>query len=190
MVRAAHIRDADVCVNPHQSVNVCLFCSLRCQSLLQMAMFRYRRDSALRYSRTLTDHFRVCVFSVSVSFLLTLIQTLASRSVFIFRARHGLHLPPCPGERLRHTPVIHNDDAFPALHRLFSVFDPCRSSSSAAGSSLVIPQPVQQAAASYVNITALFLSAHETWEQADDLTHSGSGKKGQRSQEAELNLSL
>ncbi|XP_048021466.1 AF4/FMR2 family member 3 [Megalobrama amblycephala] len=92
---------------------------LRCQSLLQMAMFRYRRDSALRYSRTLTDHFRSSSWSASPSV--------------------------------------------------------SRSSSSAAGSSLVIPQPVQQAAASYVSITALFLSAHETWEQADDLTHSGSG---------------
>ncbi|XP_051734372.1 AF4/FMR2 family member 3 isoform X3 [Ctenopharyngodon idella] len=92
---------------------------LRCQSLLQMAMFRYRRDSALRYSRTLADHFRSSSWSAS-----------------------------------------------PAVSR---------SSSAAAGSSLVIPQPVQQAAASYVSITALFLSAHETWEQADDLTDSGSG---------------
>ncbi|ROL46690.1 AF4/FMR2 family member 1 [Anabarilius grahami] len=101
---------------------------LRCQSLLQMAMFRYRRDSALRYSRTLADHFKSSSWSASPSV--------------------------------------------------------SRSSSSAAGSSLVIPQPVQQAAASYVSITALFLSAHETWEQADDLTHSGSGKKGQRTKYA------
>ncbi|XP_073668685.1 uncharacterized protein aff1 isoform X2 [Paramisgurnus dabryanus] len=32
---------------------------LRCESLLQMAMFRYRRDSALKYSRTLAGHFKV-----------------------------------------------------------------------------------------------------------------------------------
>lgn len=42
--------------------------------------------------------------------------------VFIFRARHGLRLRPCPGERLH--PVIHSDDAFPALHRLFCVRSP------------------------------------------------------------------
>lgn len=98
---------------------------LRCQSLLQMAMFRYRRDSALRYSRTLADHFRSSSWSASPS---------VSKS---------------------------------------SVTSPM--SSAPAGGSLVIPQPIQQAAASYVSITALFLRAHETWEQADDLTYSGSG---------------
>uniref|UniRef100_A0A3P8YXW8 AF4/FMR2 C-terminal homology domain-containing protein n=1 Tax=Esox lucius TaxID=8010 RepID=A0A3P8YXW8_ESOLU len=33
---------------------------MRCQSLLQMAMFRNKRETALKYSRTLTDHFKVC----------------------------------------------------------------------------------------------------------------------------------
>ncbi|XP_067279372.1 AF4/FMR2 family member 1 isoform X2 [Pseudorasbora parva] len=79
---------------------------LRCQSLLQMAMFRFRRESALQYSRTLADHFRV---SLSPS------------------------------------------------------------------GSLLIPQPIQQMAASYISVTTLFLNALEIWEQADDLTHSGSG---------------
>ncbi|CAM4664055.1 unnamed protein product [Leuciscus chuanchicus] len=96
---------------------------LRCQSLLQMAMFRYRRDSALRYSRTLADHFRSSSWSVSPS---------VSKS---------------------------------------SVASPVTSGSG----SLIVPQHIQQAAASYVSITTLFLSAHETWEQADELMHSGSG---------------
>lgn len=32
--------------------------SLRCQSLLNMAMFRCKRDSAMKYSRTLSEHFK------------------------------------------------------------------------------------------------------------------------------------
>ncbi|XP_056586213.1 AF4/FMR2 family member 4 isoform X2 [Triplophysa dalaica] len=31
---------------------------LRCESMLQMAMFRHRRDSALKHSRTLAEHFK------------------------------------------------------------------------------------------------------------------------------------
>lgn len=31
---------------------------IRCQSLLSMAMFRFKKDTALKYSRTLTEHFK------------------------------------------------------------------------------------------------------------------------------------
>ncbi|KTF94630.1 hypothetical protein cypCar_00034556 [Cyprinus carpio] len=92
----------------------CILC-MRCQSLLQMAMFRSRRDSALKYSRTLTDHFKSLSWSASPSV------------------------------------------------------------SKSAVSSLGNPQPIQQVAAAYVSITALFLSAHETWEQADEIALRGSG---------------
>ncbi|XP_016401843.1 AF4/FMR2 family member 1 isoform X2 [Sinocyclocheilus rhinocerous] len=92
----------------------CVLC-MRCQSLLQMAMFRYKRDAALKYSRTLTDHFKSLSWSASPSV------------------------------------------------------------SKSAVSSLVIPQPIQQVAAAYVSITTLFLSAHETWEQADEIALTGSG---------------
>lgn len=34
-------------------------CSMRCQCLLQMAMFHHKRKTALMYSKTLTDHFHV-----------------------------------------------------------------------------------------------------------------------------------
>ncbi|XP_067279374.1 AF4/FMR2 family member 1 isoform X4 [Pseudorasbora parva] len=90
---------------------------LRCQSLLQMAMFRFRRESALQYSRTLADHFRSSSLSAS----------------------------------------------------------PSVSKSLSPSGSLLIPQPIQQMAASYISVTTLFLNALEIWEQADDLTHSGSG---------------
>ncbi|XP_026121270.1 AF4/FMR2 family member 3-like [Carassius auratus] len=44
----------------------CVLC-MRCQSLLQMAMFRSRREPALRHSRMLTDHFRSSSWSASPS---------------------------------------------------------------------------------------------------------------------------
>ncbi|XP_016117432.1 AF4/FMR2 family member 4-like [Sinocyclocheilus grahami] len=40
---------------------------MRCQSLLQMAMFCSRREPALRHSRMLTDHFRSWSWSASSS---------------------------------------------------------------------------------------------------------------------------
>ncbi|KAM7368860.1 hypothetical protein PAMP_013165 [Pampus punctatissimus] len=43
------------------------------------------------------------------------------------------------------------------------------------GSTVVVPQAIEQVAFTYVNITTLFLSAHDTWEQAEELAHKGSG---------------
>lgn len=43
---------------------------------------------------------------------------------------------------------------------------------------VTIPQAIEQMALSYVNITTLFLNAHELWEQAEELAHKGSGKNG------------
>ncbi|XP_057216100.1 AF4/FMR2 family member 1 isoform X4 [Triplophysa rosa] len=85
---------------------------LRCESMLQMTMFRYRRDSALKHSRTLAEHFK---------------NTSCSAS-----------------------PV-------------------------SSSGTVVIPQPIQQVAASYVEVTALFLNALERWEQADEVALGGSG---------------
>ncbi|XP_051532926.1 AF4/FMR2 family member 4-like [Myxocyprinus asiaticus] len=95
---------------------------LRCQSLLQMAMFRYKRDSALKYSQTLTDHFKSSSCSAS----------------------------PCMSKSVVASPV-------------------------SSGGTVVIPQIIQQVATSYVSITMLVLSAHETWDKADELAHRGSG---------------
>lgn len=32
---------------------------MRCQAILYMAMFRYKKDTAIKYSRTLNEHFKV-----------------------------------------------------------------------------------------------------------------------------------
>ncbi|XP_061118645.1 AF4/FMR2 family member 1 [Conger conger] len=118
---------------------------MRCQSLLQMAMFRYKRETALKYSRTLSEHFKN-----------------SSRSV---RAPS-----PCVSKSTG-TPSPMSPMPSPAG----SASSGLGSSHGAAGGTVVIPQVVQQMASSYVNITALFLSAHDTWEQTEALAQGGSG---------------
>lgn len=41
---------------------------------------------------------------------------------------------------------------------------------------MAVPQAIEQVAFTYVNITTLFLSAHDVWEQAEELANNGSGK--------------
>lgn len=43
---------------------------------------------------------------------------------------------------------------------------------------VAVPQAIEQVAFTYVNITTLFLSAHDLWEQAEELVQKGSGKNG------------
>lgn len=43
---------------------------------------------------------------------------------------------------------------------------------------MVVPRAIEQVAFSYVNITTLFLSANDIWEQAEEVAHKGSGKNG------------
>lgn len=43
-------------------------------------------------------------------------------------------------------------------------------------STVAVPQAIEQVAFTYVNITTLFLSAHDLWEQAAELAQKGSGK--------------
>nr|XP_046223927.1 LOW QUALITY PROTEIN: AF4/FMR2 family member 1-like [Oncorhynchus gorbuscha] len=122
---------------------------MRCQSLLQMAMFRYKRETALKYSRTLTDHFKSSTKSAAPS-------QCVSKST-------GTPSPMSPMPSPAST----------------ASSGPGSNHSSGVGmgnvSTVAIPQVIQQVASSYVNITALFLSAHDIWEQADELAHRGSG---------------
>ncbi|XP_069043497.1 AF4/FMR2 family member 1 isoform X1 [Lepisosteus oculatus] len=121
---------------------------MRCQSLLQMAMFRYKREAALKYSRTLTEHFRSS-------------------------SRSAQAPSPCVGK------------ATGTASPMSPMPSPASSSSSGPGSNhstgtgaattVAIPQVIQQVASSYVSITALFLSAHEIWEQAEALAHRSRG---------------
>lgn len=46
--------------------------------------------------------------------------------------------------------------------------------------SVTVPQVIEQVAFSYVNITSLFLRAHQIWEKAEELARKGSGKVERR----------
>ncbi|XP_066501622.1 AF4/FMR2 family member 1 [Hoplias malabaricus] len=119
---------------------------MRCQALLQMAMFRCKRDSALKYSRTLTDHFKSS-------------KNVQAPSPCVSKST-GTPSPMSPTP----SPVSSASSG--------AASNPSSSSSS---STVVIPQVIQQVASSYVSITALFLSAHDTWEQTEELARRGSG---------------
>ncbi|KAI4881463.1 hypothetical protein NFI96_000610 [Prochilodus magdalenae] len=114
---------------------------MRCQALLQMAMFRCKRDSALKYSRTLTDHFK--------------------------NSKNMQTPSPCISKSTG-TPSPMSPMPSPAS----SVSSGLASNP---GGTVAIPQVIQQVASSYVNITALFLSAHDTWEQSEEFARKGSG---------------
>ncbi|XP_041666683.1 AF4/FMR2 family member 1 [Cheilinus undulatus] len=124
---------------------------LKCQSLLQMAMFRHKQKTALKYSKTLTDHFSISAQKTPDP------QTSKSSDT------------PSPVSSLP-SPANTFTSSGPASNHSGSglVVDPI-------SSTVVVPQAIEQVAFTYVNITTLFLSAHDIWEQAEELAHKGSG---------------
>ncbi|XP_018610994.2 AF4/FMR2 family member 1 [Scleropages formosus] len=120
---------------------------MRCQALLQMAMFRLKREAALKYSKTLSEHFKNS-------------------------SKSSLTPTPCVSKS---TGASSSMSPAPPLPGMSSGLGSNPSSGTGSSATVAIPQVIQQVAASYVNITALFLSAHDTWEQSEALTHKGSG---------------
>ena len=55
---------------------------------------------------------------------------------------------------------------------------PAAAAGSATSNTVSIPKIIHHVAFSYVNITALFVSAHDLWEKAEALTHKSSGEAG------------
>ncbi|XP_041915984.1 AF4/FMR2 family member 1 isoform X2 [Alosa sapidissima] len=130
--------------SPASEKDFAILC-MRFQSLLQMAMFRYKREAALRYSRTLTDHFKSC-------------KTSPSPRV----------------SKATSTPSQMSPMASPASSSSSS-----HSSATAPANTVALPQAIHQVASTYVSITALFLSAHSVWEQAEEMAPKGSGVLGE-----------
>ncbi|XP_070781142.1 AF4/FMR2 family member 1 [Enoplosus armatus] len=126
---------------------------LKCQSLLQMAMFRYKHKTALKYSKTLTDHFSVSIKNT----------TAHDPSVFTSKVTDT----PSPSMP---SPASTSTSSGPGSNHSGSgsVVDPV-------GGTVAVPQAIEQVAFTYVNITMLFLSAHDIWEQAEELAQKGSG---------------
>ncbi|XP_051269357.1 AF4/FMR2 family member 1 isoform X1 [Dicentrarchus labrax] len=126
---------------------------LKCQSLLQMAMFRHKHKTAVKYSKTLNDHFNNSA------------QKTHNPSVVTPKVTDT----PSPMPNMP-SPANTSTSSGPGSNHSGSglVVDPVCST-------VAVPQAIEQVAFTYVNITTLFLSAHDIWEQAEDLAQRGSG---------------
>ncbi|XP_074546587.1 AF4/FMR2 family member 1 [Halichoeres trimaculatus] len=122
---------------------------LKSQSLLQMAMFRHKHRTALKYSKTLTDHFHISA------------QKNHDHSVSTSKSSDT----PSPMPSL---PSPATTGLGPGSTQSSLVVE-------SVSSTVAVPQAINQVALTYVNITTLFLSAHDLWEQAEELAHKGSG---------------
>lgn len=173
-----------------------------------MAMFRHKQKIAIKFSKTLTDH-----FSVSKKIIIFKKRTFYNRLCFLchtnvkfwssFRTLLRGQKNIFPHQSKSFYP-LNNWNVSPSI-QIFNFFNiyvyisffrtaenpspsvpsPASSgpSSNHSGSSIAvdgatvaIPQNIEQMAFSYVNITSLFVSAHDLWEQAEELAQKGSGK--------------
>ncbi|XP_028322016.1 AF4/FMR2 family member 4 isoform X2 [Gouania willdenowi] len=114
---------------------------LRCQSLLYLRLFKLRKDSALKYSKTLTEHLK---------------NSLSNTQA------------PSPG--MGNKAAGMPSPVSPKLSPGTAVGYSSNSSSSSTSSSVTIPQRIHQMAASYVQVTSNFLYATEVWDQAEQLS--------------------
>lgn len=114
---------------------------LRCQSLLYLRLFKLRKDSALKYSKTLTEHLK------------NSLSNTQAPSPGMGNKTAGMPSPVSP----KLSPGTAG--GYPAV-----------SSTSSTSSSVTIPQRIHQMAASYVQVTSNFLYATEVWDQAEQLS--------------------
>ncbi|CAH2277030.1 Hypothetical predicted protein, partial [Pelobates cultripes] len=120
---------------------------LRCQSLLYLRLFKLKKESALKYSKTLTEH---------------------------LRNSYGNSQAPSPG--LGSKSVSMPSPVSPKLSPGNSNSYSSNVSNTTGGtSSVTIPQRIHQMAASYVQVTSNFLYATEIWDQAEQLCREQNG---------------
>ncbi|XP_077361886.1 AF4/FMR2 family member 4 isoform X2 [Festucalex cinctus] len=118
---------------------------LRCQSLLHLRLFKLRKDSALKYSKTLTEQLKNSLSSSQAPS-----PGMGNKAA----AAAGMPSPVSP-------------KLSPGTAGGYSSV--ASGGSAAAGSSVTIPQRIHQMAASYVQVTSNFLYATEVWDQAEQL---------------------
>ncbi|KAK9398687.1 AF4/FMR2 family member 1 [Crotalus adamanteus] len=118
-----------------------VFC-MRCQAILYMAMFRYKKDTAIKYSRTLNEHFK------SSSRIAQAPSPCVARSI-------GTPSPLSPMP----------SPAGSVSSQTGSSASSCGNSS--LGSSVSVPHYIPTITSSFVNITSYILYAYDFWEQAD-----------------------
>ncbi|XP_053346795.1 AF4/FMR2 family member 4 isoform X2 [Clarias gariepinus] len=114
---------------------------LRCQSLLYLRLFKLRKESALKYSKTLTEHLKNSLSNTQAP-------------------------SPGMGNKAVGMPSPVSPKVSPGSAGSYSSSS---SSSQSGSSSVTIPQRIHQMAASYVQVTSNFLYATEVWEQAEQL---------------------
>ncbi|KAL7853503.1 hypothetical protein AOLI_G00203470 [Acnodon oligacanthus] len=113
---------------------------LRCQSLLYLRLFKLRKESALKYSKTLTEHLKNSLSNTQAP-------------------------SPGMGNKAAGMPSPVSPKLSPGSAGSYS----SSSSSQSGSSSVTIPQRIHQMAASYVQVTSNFLYATEVWDQAEQL---------------------
>ncbi|XP_057216133.1 AF4/FMR2 family member 4 isoform X1 [Triplophysa rosa] len=113
---------------------------LRCQALLYLRLFKLRKESALKYSKTLTEHLK------------NSLSNTQAQSPGVANKTAGMPSPVSP-------------KLSPGNASSYS----SSGSSQSASSSVTIPQRIHQMAASYVQVTSNFLYATEVWDQAEQL---------------------
>ncbi|XP_021266009.1 AF4/FMR2 family member 4 isoform X3 [Numida meleagris] len=120
---------------------------LRCQSLLYLRLFKLKKESALKYSKTLTEH---------------------------LKNSYNNSQAPSPG--MGSKPVGMPSPVSPKLSPGNSGnYSSGAANPSGSGSSVTIPQRIHQMAASYVQVTSNFLYATEIWDQAEQLSKEQKG---------------
>uniref|UniRef100_A0A8B9MAP1 AF4/FMR2 C-terminal homology domain-containing protein n=1 Tax=Accipiter nisus TaxID=211598 RepID=A0A8B9MAP1_9AVES len=124
---------------------------MRCQSILHMAIFRYKKDTAIKYSRILNDHFE------SSSRVTQAPSPCVARSIGMPSPRSPM---PSPAGSVSSQPGSNASSC----------------SGNSIGSSVTDPYNIPSITNSYVNITSYVLYAYDTWERADALVRKNKGK--------------
>ncbi|NXI14210.1 AFF1 protein, partial [Irena cyanogastra] len=133
---------ADSSVSSHEKIFAVL--RMRCQSILHMAMFGYKKDTAMRYSRLLNDHFK------------SNFRVVQAPSPSVARST-GLPSPlspiPSPAGSVSSQPGSNDSSGI----------------GNSTGSTVTVSCRISSVTSSYVNITSYILHAYEIWEKADAL---------------------
>uniref|UniRef100_A0A8C8SAV1 AF4/FMR2 family member 1 n=1 Tax=Pelusios castaneus TaxID=367368 RepID=A0A8C8SAV1_9SAUR len=132
----------DTSASAHEKIFAVL--CMRCQSILHMAMFRYKKDTAVKYSRTLNEHFK------NSSRVTQAPSPCVARST---GTPSPLSPMPSPASSVSSQPGSNASNC----------------GSGAIGSSINNLHYIPSITFSYVNITSYILYAYDIWEQADAL---------------------
>ncbi|XP_065261217.1 AF4/FMR2 family member 1-like [Emys orbicularis] len=133
---------SDTSASAHEKIFAVL--CMRCQSILHMAMFRYKKDTAVKYSRTLNEHFK------NSSRVTQAPSPCVARST---GTPSPLSPMPSPASSVSSQPGSNASNC----------------GSGGIGSSINTLHNIPNITFSYVNITSYILYAYDIWEQADAL---------------------